>query len=283
MTTADEIRARQRTTWDGLSGAWDRWDAVIMEQMRPVGESMLDRLDLAPHGEHLDIASGTGEPGLTAARRVPGARVVLTDLSEGMLGVAERRAVIGGLANVETVVCSADDLPFADGRFDTVSVRFGYMFFPDMAAATAEFARVLRPGGRLCSSVWIEPLSNPWTTVAMDAVGAETPLPVPDPDAPSMYRCAAPGFVRRLFEQSGLVDVDDWDVRVEIVTATADEYWRMISEHVSLVSAALERVDRAAKDRIRAGVLAGVAPFERDGAIRVPGLARCTIGTKPDA
>jgi len=49
-------------------------------------------------------------------------------------------------------VCSADDLPFDDQAFDSVSVRFGYMFLPDLAKATTEFARVLRPGGRVAVS-----------------------------------------------------------------------------------------------------------------------------------
>ncbi|MEA2522393.1 MAG: hypothetical protein QOI81_2039, partial [Actinomycetota bacterium] len=72
---------------------------------------------------------------------------MLTDLAAEMLDVAARRARAQGVTNVETQVCGADDLPFNDGTFDGVSVRFGYMFFPDVAKATAEFARVPKPGG----------------------------------------------------------------------------------------------------------------------------------------
>src|SRR5581483_2249532 len=149
------------------SASWEKWDSVIMDQLGPVGAAMIDRLDITEDQHHLDIAAGTGEPGLTIARLAPKGRVVLTDLSAEMLEVAARRAQAHGITNVETRVCSADDLPFADATFDSVSVRFGYMFFPDLAQATAEFARVLRPGGRLCSSVWIKPEENPWTTIAM--------------------------------------------------------------------------------------------------------------------
>ena len=66
---------------------------------------------------------------------------MLTDLSPEMLDVAERRAAEQGIDNVETTVCSADDLPFTDATFNSVSVRFGYMFFPDMAKATTEFVQ----------------------------------------------------------------------------------------------------------------------------------------------
>src|SRR5882672_1873437 len=145
MPSADEIRDQQLATWAGLSAGWEKWDSVIMEQLGPVGAAMIERLDIAEDQQHLDIAAGTGEPGLSIARRAPDGRVVLTDLAAEMLAVAARRADAQGVANVETRVCSADDLPFAGATFDSVSVRFGYMFFPDAAKATAEFVRVLEP------------------------------------------------------------------------------------------------------------------------------------------
>ena len=97
-------------------------------------------------------------------------------------------------------MCSADYLPFGDAAFDSITVRFGYMFFPDVARATAEFARVLKPGGRLCSSVWVRPEENPWTAIVMQAIAAEAP---PDPDGPGMFRCAAPGYLSARYEAAG--------------------------------------------------------------------------------
>jgi SAM-dependent methyltransferase len=206
---------------------------------------------------------------------------VLTDLSAEMLDVAARRAAAQGITNVETQVCSAEDLPFADATFDGISVRFGYMFFPDLAAATAEFARVLKPGGRLCASVWVRPDRNPWTSIAMQAIGTEVVLPAPDPDAPNMFRCGAPGSVGARYEAAGLTDVTEWDVDVELVTRSPEEYWEMISEHVSLAVAALQQVDAAARVRIRERAVAAVRPYEHDGVVRVPGAARGIVGTKP--
>src|SRR6476646_805063 len=161
MPSADEVRDVQRATWAGLSAGWEKWDSVIMEQLAPVGAAIIERLDIAEDHQHLDIAAGTGEPGLSIARRSPKGRVVLTDLVAEMLDIAARRAAAQGIANIETKVCSADDLPFPDATFDSVSVRFGYMFFPDMTRATAELARVLEPGGRVCAAVWAGPEANP--------------------------------------------------------------------------------------------------------------------------
>jgi SAM-dependent methyltransferase len=280
MPNADEIRDGQRATWAGLSASWEKRDSVIMKQLSSVGAAMIEHLDITDDQQHLDIASGTGEPGLSIARLSPRGHVVLTDLAAEMLDVAARRAKAQGIANVETKVCSADDLPFSDASFDSVSVRFGYMFFPDMDKATAEFARVLKPGGRLCSSVWVKPEENPWTAIAMEAIATEVDVAPPDPGGPNMFRCAAPGQVGALCEAAGLHDIAEWEVGVELVTRSPEEYWVMISEHVSLAVAALKQVDDPTRERIRATAIAEVSSFEKDGKVRVPGVARCIVGTK---
>lgn len=280
MPSADEIRDAQRATWADLSASWDKWDSMIMDQLRPVGDAMLDSLHIAVDQQHLDIACGTGEPGLTVARHAPRGRIVLTDLVPEMLEVAARRAAAQGITNIETTVCSADALPFDDATFDSVSVRFGYMFFPDLAAATAQFARVLRPDGRLCASVWMGPDANPWTSIALAAIASEVDVPPADPDRPGIFRCAAPGLVTRLYEDAGLREVAEWEVGLQTVTRTPDEYWDLITEHVAPVAAALRQADPAARKRIRARTITRVAEFERDDAVRVPGRARCIAGTK---
>jgi len=114
----------------------------------------------------------------------------------------------------------------------------------------------------------------------MEAIATEVALPPPDPDGPNMYRCAAPGLVSALYEGAGLHNVAEWDVGVDLVTRSPAEYWDMISEHVSLAVAALQQVEPQARERIRANAIAKASTFEKDGMIRVPGMARCIVGTK---
>lgn len=280
MPSGDEIRESQRAVWDGLSGAWERWAPVIVEQLRPVGEAMIARLGIAEDQRHLDVAAGTGEPGLTIAQRAPRGRVVLTDLAPEMLAVAVRRAGALGVTNVETRVCSADDLPFGDAVFDSASVRFGYMFLPDPAAATAELVRVLRPGGRVCAAVWARPEDNPWTTIGTEAIPPDARPPAPGPGEPGIFRCAAPGFVAALFQAAGLREVDEWDVPVELVTESPAEYWQVVSEHVAPVATSLGRLDEAGRARAAGVAIRAAAAYESGGRTRVPGLARCTVGTR---
>lgn len=251
-----------------------------MDQLGPVSTAIIESLDIAIDQRHLDIAAGTGEPGLSIARLAPKGQVVLTDISAQMLDIAMRRAQAQGITNFETKVCSADALPFNDATFDSLSVRFGYMFLPDLAKATEEFARVLKPGGRISSSVWIRPEENPWTSIAMQAIATEIELAPPDPTGPNMFRCAAPGYVSDLYSTAGLSDSSEWDIAVELVTESPKQYWEMISEHVSLAVAALHKVDDAAHKRIAKVAIEKVSAYAVDGKVRVPGLARCIVGTK---
>jgi ABC-type iron transport system FetAB permease component len=95
-----------------------------------------------------------------------------------------------------------------------------------------------------------------------------------------MFRCAAPGYVSALYDAAGLREIAEWNVDVELVTDSPAQYWEMISEHVSLAVAALQQVGEAARERIAKAVIATVSTYEEDGKVRLPGVARCIVGTK---
>ena len=192
----DQIRDQQRDTWDRFSAGWKKWDEMVLSWLAPFGEAMIRQARLREDSNVLDIAAGTGEPGLSAAALVPRGHVTLTDLAEHMLAVAKENALRRGLGNVDTRVCDATALPFADASFDTVLCRFGFMFFPDVSAATREFARVAKPGGRICAAVWGEPQKNPWAMTIMGTIAQHVTMPAPPPGSPGLFRCATEAHAR---------------------------------------------------------------------------------------
>jgi SAM-dependent methyltransferase len=137
MTTQlEQIRDQQQASWDKFSAGWKKWDALVLDWLAPVGLELLDSARLRPDSYVLDIASGTGEPALSAAARCPQGKVMMTDLAEQMLLVAKESAARRGLRNVETRQCDAGALPFADKTFDAVTARFAFIFFPDVSAGS---------------------------------------------------------------------------------------------------------------------------------------------------
>jgi SAM-dependent methyltransferase len=277
MPGGDEIRNVQRVTWAGLSAGWEKWDSVIMDQLGPVGTAMIGRLGIAGDQQHLDIAAGTGEPGLTVARLAPGGHVVLADLAAEMLGIAARRADALGIANLGAAVCSAGDLPSGDAVFDSISVRFGYMFFPDVAQATAEFARA--QAGR--ASVLVGMGQARGKPVDGDrhagdrggggtgAIGAGRAgyVPVrcagvcqcPVRGRGAARRCRV-GRRRRAGDAIARAVLGD-DQRARLARSRG--------------ACAGQRTGASAKT-----VMARVSSYEENGTVRIPGLARCIIGTR---
>lgn len=105
----------------------------------------VERAGLPKDALVLDLASGTGDFSLLIKQRLPNARAIAADLTEGMLRLARQR----GLEN--TVCGDACSLPFPDGAFDAVFVGYGLRNFPDLKKALREIERVTRPGGLLVS------------------------------------------------------------------------------------------------------------------------------------
>ena len=148
-------------------------------------ERMLEAAGLQPGDHVLDIASGTGDQSLLAARLVgPGGSILATDISADMLIIAAREAQQEGLTNITTRVMDAEQLDLEDNAFDAVICRLGLMLLPHPERALREIHRVLKPGGKLAALVWSAPEHNPlWSLplaiLSRYASGASSPGPNP--------------------------------------------------------------------------------------------------------
>jgi len=278
MDTINDISAAQKASWNRFSPGWKKWDEVTMAFLAPHGAAIVSHLKPSGADVVLDVAAGTGEPGLSMAAKLAGGKVVLTDLSDGMLQVARDKATAAGVGNVEFQLADVSELPFEDNTFDAISCRLGYMFFPDMAVATREMARVLKPGGRIATTVWAGPEKNFWVTCMMQNIKKHIDVPAPAPGAPGMFRCAQPGLMTGLFAEAGLKDVVDAEVPGKLDTGSAERYWEMMTEVAAPFVAALSSADEATVAAVKADVLASMNGRHPDGVIGTCGIA--VVGTK---
>jgi hypothetical protein len=109
----------------------------------------------------------------------------------------------------------------------------------------------------------------------MAAIGAEVELPAPAPDAPGLFRCAAPGAIAGVFRDAGLRDVVESEVRSMLEPSSVEEYWTFMTEVAAPVVSGLASADDAARERIRAAAFEQVRAFEVDGRPSIPIHARC--------
>ena len=203
----EEIREQQKASWNKFSPGWKKWDVLTMDFLKPMGDEIIRLIN--PQGNEiiLDVAAGTGEPGLTIATKLNSGKVIITDLSDDMLEIAREHAMLRGIKNIETQACDVCELPFEDNTFDAISCRMGFMFFPEMQLAANEMVRVLKPGGRIATSVWNGPEKNFWVTVIMGAINRNMNLPAPPVGGPGMFRCAKDELIADIFRQAGLKNV----------------------------------------------------------------------------
>ena len=134
------IKTRQQATWS--SGDYH----MIGTQIQIVSELLIEALDIHSTERVLDVATGSGNAALAAARR--GCDVTGVDYVPALLDRARLRAQSEEL-RIEFVEGDAEALPFPDGGFDVVTSVFGSMFAPNQEKTAAELGRVVKPGGRI--------------------------------------------------------------------------------------------------------------------------------------
>jgi SAM-dependent methyltransferase len=123
----------------------------VARQAEPTAVALVEACGVGPGMEVLDVAAGTGNVAVAAARR--GARVVALDLTPRMVELGRERSAAEGLA-IQWVEADAEDLPFDDGRFDVAASTFGVMFAPRPQVAAAELFRVVSSGGTVGLASW---------------------------------------------------------------------------------------------------------------------------------
>jgi ubiquinone/menaquinone biosynthesis C-methylase UbiE len=269
----EEIREQQKQSWNNFSQGWKKWDDLTMDFLRPMGEAIIKAIK--PFGKDivLDIASGTGEPGLTIATMLSGGKVVLTDLSDDMLAIARENADKRGISNIDTTACDVCSLPFENESFNAISCRFGFMFFPDMQLAASEMARVLKPGSRIATSVWNIPEKNFWVTAMMGTINKNMELPKPPLGAPGMFRCCPPGLMRSIFELAGFKNIREEEVKTTLNSGTIDTYWNMMTEVGAPIVAALNKADECMRNKIKEEVFALIGQKYTEGKVAIEGSA----------
>jgi SAM-dependent methyltransferase len=202
-------KAQAEGNWGTHSrlAASERWKEKSATMGQPTTDALVDYAAPKPGMLILDLASGTGEPAITLARRIgPQGQVTATDLSADLLEIASTRARESGLSNVVTRRADAHELPFADNSFDLATSRFGVMFFGDVERALRELKRVLRPGARACFLVW-DTVDQPYFRSMFGVVHRGIGGPYLLAEGPNPFRFAEPGSLSTVMQSAGFRDV----------------------------------------------------------------------------
>jgi len=232
--SAFDPSAYKRTTreqWDASGPGYDAWGATIQSLIRPAAEHLMDATGVEEGSSVLELACGGGAFTHFLAERVgAGGHVLATDLSPGMVALAEANADRGGLAQVDVRVMDGEVLEFDDQRFDSVVSSLGLMFFPDPEASLRSQTRAVAPGGRVGAIVISGPAANPFFSVPAQIIGARAGVAPPAPGMPGPFALGAPGLLESLFEAAGLSNVAAQSFPTAVRLESVDEHLRFLKD-----------------------------------------------------
>jgi SAM-dependent methyltransferase len=183
-------------------------------ELRAHHEHLRAAYGINPGDDVVDIGCGTGLTTREAARAAAPGRVVGVDVSERMLERARQLTAAERLDNVQYQLGDAQVHRFEPAGFDVAISRFGTMFFSDPAAAFANIASGLRPGGRLVLLVWQRRERNHWMQAIDAALGDSAQRPQPGMDPFSLGDAQA---TKRMLENAGFTGMRFQDVHEPVL------------------------------------------------------------------
>jgi SAM-dependent methyltransferase len=283
-TTFDPVqyKASIRTEWRDAAPGWRAWVDVLEAEDggAAVSRSLVQLAGIGPGDAVLDVATGYGEPGLTAARAAAsGGHVVCTDISGEMLAVGSERAAAEGLDNLQFIECDAEALAFEEASFDAVLSRQGLQFLPDVADVLARLHAFLKPHGRLAAAVWGPPQAVQFAA-PMPLIRAELQLP-PPPAGPGPFALGDADQLAGLVEAAGFTDVGTGTVTAIYQTGSPELATRWLREVAPPISSLIDSQPPEVQQRLWAKVTQAWAPYTTsDGHVRLENQAIWVTGSK---
>ena len=213
---SEQFKAEQRQRWDSVAEGWKDWWQTVEVAAQKVSDRLVELAQIKAGQKVLDIATGVGEPAITAARKLAGSGnningtgyVLATDVSTQMLTIAKQRAAELGLQDIiEFKEADAEMLELSDSTFNAVLCRWGLMFMPYLNNALGRIYQTLVPGGRLTFAVWAEASKVPFISIPLNIVMHELNVPPPPIGAPGPFALADISILQNALSDTGFTDI----------------------------------------------------------------------------
>jgi len=267
MTDFVAFKERQQQGW--LTGDF----GIIARTIVLVGELLCEAVDLRPGQQVLDVATGTGNTALAAARR--GCEVIGLDWAIPLLARGRERAAAERLP-VTFREGEAEQLPFPDASFDAVLSTFGTMYAPDQAQTARELLRVCRSGGKIGLTNFTPESFN----AAFSSVSRRY-LPPPPPGLPSAFLWGTEAHCRALFGEA--ITALEVTARAVVWRYRSPQEWLDVwRAALGNLQQAFAQLDASGQEQLANNLVALVQRFNRSGdtTVLVPSAYLEVVATK---
>jgi enediyne biosynthesis protein CalE5 len=272
-------KAGQQRDWDAVAAGWNKWWPVLEASAGRVSQRMIDMADIRPGQRVLDVATGIGEPAISAARRVGiDGRIIAVDQSSAMLEIARQRAKEQGVTNIEFIESDMELLDLPHYTFDSVLCRWGLMFLPNLVDALGRLQRLLRPGGKIAGAVWAEASKVPSISLAMSVVREALHAPAPPAGLPGPFCLADPEHLEDVMLDAGFVEFHCEPVSVDFEVPSAAAYAEFTKDIAAPIVAMLADQPENTQAKVWSQVTEAARQFESaEGRVRLRNEAICFV------
>lgn len=279
---ANQYKINQQKSWDSVATGWQGWWKTFEKGGQRVSDKLVELAEIKPGQKVLDIATGIGEPAVTAARAVGDrGQVMATDISPEMLAIGKERARREGLSNIEFKEGDIETLDLPSSFFDAALCRWGLMFLPNLSIALHNIQRTLVSGGKLAAAVWAEPEKVPQLNLAISTVREELQLPYPPSDIPGPFSLADLNKLKNSLQQAGLGNILSENIRVTFEFNSSEDYVKFTQEIAASVNAMLANETQEGKAQIWDTINERVkAQYTKNGKVSLDNESICIVATR---
>lgn len=238
----EQFKESQRQGRNEAAAGWEKWWKTTEFAGKGLTKRMLDLAEIKQGSKVLDLATGIGEPSISAAQRVGKRGRVAVDLSSQMLSVARRRAISLHLEDIiefregdlETI-----DLPAL--AFDVALCRFGLMFLSNLKVGLSNIYRSLIDGGRFSAVVWASADKVPFISLPLNILMKELNSQIFPKNSPGPFSLSNENLLKDSFINSGFKDVTTEKNIMTFTFSSAEEYTNFVYETASPVQVFLTK------------------------------------------
>ncbi len=282
---SEQYKEGQRQGWGSVADGWQKWWKITERGTEKVSRRLIELAEIKRGSTVLDIATGIGEPSITAANQVGNSGHVLAiDISPQMLSIARQRDISSGLEQViEFKEGDAETIDLPASTFDAALCRFGLMFLPDLRSGLSNIYRSLVDGGRLAAAVWASPDKVPFIAVALNTVMKETKSPPPPPaGTPGPFSLSDENMLTNSLINSGFKDVTIERMDVSFDFDSAEVYTNFAYETAAPVHAMLANQQQERREEILKAITESARKYAENDtrSMRLSNEAICVVGTK---
>jgi ubiquinone/menaquinone biosynthesis C-methylase UbiE len=282
---ANQFKIGQRNSWDNVAVGWNKWWKTFEKGAQKVSNKLVELAEIKPGQRVLDIATGIGEPAITAARTVGDkGHVIATDISTQMLAIGRERAIAQGLQNmIEFREGDAESVDLPNSSFEAVLSRWGLMFLPNLRMALDNIQKSLINGGRLAAAVWGEPDKVPFINLPMTFVREQLQLPPPPPGIPGPFSLADVDAFKNSLLESGFGDIHHENIDATFEYDSAEDYVRFIQDIAAPVNMMLANETEKRREEIWKGLTDQVRLKFKDstsGRVNLNNKVICLVGRR---